>query len=94
MLKTLVTQRKIAMDPKKYKFTRIKDGIPIPVPRDLTKEEEMAILAQARMEFDPVASEAECRELLRQREQGLLVSAEELLDQLESLDGKSHRESA
>ncbi len=85
------------MDPNKIRFTEIKEGITIPVPRELSPEEEAAILAQAKAQFDPVASEAEWKELLRQREQGLLVSGEEvlaMLDELEALELKKRKESA
>ena len=74
------------MEPNKFKFLEIKDVVNIPIPRELTKEEETAILAQARMEFDSATSEQEWKDLLRQREQGLLVSGEELLKKLDAME--------
>jgi hypothetical protein len=85
------------MEPKKFRLVEITVGVPIPVPRDLTPAEEAAILSQAKADFDPVASEAECRELLRLRDQGRLVSGEELLatlDELEALYRQDDKESA
>jgi hypothetical protein len=78
------------MEPKKYHFMEIKKGISIPIPRELTPEEEAAILAQAKEEFADLCSEKEWEELLRQRELGQLVSGEELLEKLEQSDLKNH----
>jgi hypothetical protein len=85
------------MEFKDIRFLEIKEGVKIPEPRDLTPEEESAILHKAKTEFDPLITEAECEELLRQSEQGLLISGDELLriiDELEGVEEKSHKESA
>jgi hypothetical protein len=84
------------MEYKNIRFVEIKEGVDIPEPRDLTPDEEAAILRKAKAEFDPIKSEAEFADLLRQHEQGLLVSGEELLkwiDELEASGGESHKES-
>jgi hypothetical protein len=83
------------MTPKEYRFLEIKEGVSIPTPRDLTPEEEAAILAEDRAEFDEAACEAELIELLRQRELGLLVSGDDLegkIDKVTALDEETGRE--
>jgi hypothetical protein len=73
------------MTSKKYEFLEIKEGVTIPTPRDLTPEEEAAILAQLKEEFDEATCEAELKELLRQQELGLLVPADELEKEINEL---------
>jgi hypothetical protein len=85
------------MEFKHIEFLEIKEGVQIPEPRDLTPEEEAAILHKAATEFDPLITEAECEELLRQSDQGLLVSGEEVLriiNELEAMEEKPRKESA
>jgi hypothetical protein len=81
------------MATKKYRFLdiddAIKEGVPIPTPVDLTPEEEAAILAQAKAEYDEAASETELVELLRQRELGLLVLEKEI-NELVRLHQENH----
>jgi hypothetical protein len=48
----------------------------------LTGKEEAAILAKIKADYDPVAAEAELRELLAQRERGELISADEFMAEL------------
>ena len=50
--------------------------------QSLTPEEEAVILAKYKAEIDPIAAEAEYRELLEQRERGELVSMEQVLREL------------
>jgi len=85
------------MTQKRIHFMHIEQGVPIPMPRDLSPEEQAAILAQAREEFDFAVGEAQYCELLHQRDLGLLVSSDNLLKRLEelvSLAGRDQKESA
>ena len=81
------------MDRKKYRFLKIANGVTVPVPKELNQEEVAAILAQAKAEFDPLASEVECTELLKLREKGLLVSGDELQKKLEAMEIVVHERS-
>jgi hypothetical protein len=45
----------------------------------LTREEEAAILAKFKADYDPVAAEAQYRELVAQRERGELIPLEQVL---------------
>ena len=74
------------MATRKFRLVEIKPGAPLPelFTGELTPEEEAEILKMAKEAYDPVAGEAELKELLRQRELGLLVSDEELFRDLEA----------
>jgi hypothetical protein len=71
-----------------HKFLDIRAAASIPFPRQLTPDEEAEIIAQYKAQLDPAQLEAECKELLRLRDQGRLVSAEQVLDDLEDADSK------
>ena len=75
-------------------FIDIGEGISIPVPRELKPEEEAAIIAQYKAKLDLRKLESECKELLEQLEKGTLVSAEEVLRELEEMDARAPKESA
>ena len=47
-----------------------------------TPDEEATLMAKFKAEVDPEALEAECRELLRKRDKGELVSFEQVLRDL------------
>lgn len=74
------------MDLVKPRLVPIGEGVVVPVPTELSPEEEAAILSAAKAEFDPIASEAECRELVGQLQQGRLVSAEDMLRTMERIE--------
>jgi hypothetical protein len=61
-------------------------------PKELTQAEEAAIIARAKAEFDPLAAEAEFKELLVQYEQGLLISGDEVLARVDELIKKYEQE--
>ena len=48
-------------------------------------DQEKAAIARAKAEFDPVQEEAEYRELMRQYEEGKLLSGEEVREWLEKV---------
>ncbi len=60
----------------------------------LSSEEERTILDRLKAEIDPIALEAECRELLRQMERGELVSFEQLMQDLYGLETEDKKKSA
>jgi len=60
--------------------------------REWTPEQRAPIFEQARAEFDSEATEAELKELLDQREKGLLLSGEEILAMAEELCQKHEQE--
>jgi len=56
------------MEFKLIDITQIKKPFTFPEPRDLTPEEEAAIIARCKAEIDPVQMEEEFKELLAQHE--------------------------
>ncbi|MCI0684399.1 MAG: hypothetical protein L0Y71_19990 [Gemmataceae bacterium] len=70
------------MNIKLIDITQINGPIDIPEPRDLTPEEEAAIIARYKAERDPEQMEAEYKELLEQFHRGELVDATELLREI------------
>jgi len=70
----------------KYKFVDVSEATSFLAPRDLTPEEEADIITQYKAGLDPAALEAECRELLEMRAQGMLVSLDDLMREMGMTD--------
>jgi hypothetical protein len=51
-----------------------------------TPEQEAAILAKIKAEYDPVADEAEFREALRHLEEGPVYSADDILAMIDEME--------
>jgi hypothetical protein len=60
--------------------------------QSLTLEEEAALIAKQKAEVDPEALEAECRELLKKRDKGELISFEQVLRDLYGMDPEENKE--
>jgi hypothetical protein len=58
----------------------------------LSSDEEAALIAKLKAEVDPKALEAECRELLKKRDKGELISFEQVLRDLYGMDPEANKE--
>lgn len=69
-----------------YKFVSISDSVQVPVPTGLTSDEEAKYIADKIAYVDFVRLEDECVELVKQWEDGKLISFDNLLNELEHED--------
>jgi DNA polymerase III delta prime subunit len=68
-----------AMNITDCRFVRLTNNIEIPVPKNCTPEEELALVAKYMAENDIAELEKEAQDLARAIEEGDMVSVDELL---------------